>query len=197
MLFGSHGNSSSGVRRNATFSERANTALANLQRNSYAMSVLRGRLESKLSHAASSTRASPDSPELAKMLELVKSGELLLNEMAAKVESARVLEEFMVILDAAAASVSEITVDMEKMVPTAEKALQEMHDAIIKTTIGEPHSAEQEKERQNIMQEAATAGASDSLEQVASLEKQGQAGLAETRDDPTPDAGREEEPLPA
>lgn len=205
MLFGSYGNSNSGIKKNATFSERANMALASLKRNSYAMGMLRSKLESKISQAIASQRPGQDSQELTKMLELIKGGELLLDELSTKVESARILEEFIVILDSAAMSVSEITGDMEKMVPTAERALQEMHDAIIKTTMGGPSSQEQESERQHIMEEAATASISERLPEMppglaktaANVIKDAQTASSSASDCKNPNERQEEQPLPA
>jgi hypothetical protein len=68
----------------------------------------------------------------------VKNGEMILHEMSEKIESARFLEEFAVIMDSAASSVHEIKDDLEQMVPAAEAALEEMHDAISKVSTGLP-----------------------------------------------------------
>lgn len=78
--------------------------------------------------------------ELGRLLELVKNGELILKEMSDKVESARFLEEFVQIINGAAESVSEIREDVEELVPIAEAALTEMHDAIthVSTVLSEP-----------------------------------------------------------
>lgn len=156
MLFGS--NSNVNVRKKgASFTERANLALSSLQRNAYAMSVLRSRLEAKVNQALSSPKGAIDSQDLTKMLELVKNGESVLDELSSKVESAKLLEDFIVILDSAAESVREITTDMEKMVPAAEVALQEIHDTILRTTMGT--SSEQEIESKNILDDASAASA--------------------------------------
>ena len=154
---------SSSKGRSGSFSERANMAVSSLQRNAYAMSVLRSRLESKIANALSTgnARQGPDSQELSKMLELVRNGETVLNELATKVDSARFLEEFVAILDSASASVSAITEDMEKLVPAAETALQELHDTIVRTTSTMNPSPEQEKEGEGILAEAADAAAAE------------------------------------
>jgi hypothetical protein len=74
--------------------------------------------------------------ELTQVFELVKNGEMILHEMSEKIESARFLEEFVVIMDSAALSVNEIKGDLEQMVPAAEAALEEMHDAVSKVSMG-------------------------------------------------------------
>jgi len=68
----------------------------------------------------------------------VKNGEMILHEMLEKIESARYLEEFAVIMNSAASSVQEIKEDLEQMVPAAEAALEEMHDAISRASTGIP-----------------------------------------------------------
>lgn len=125
-------------KKNASMKERANAALASLQRNAYAMGILRSRLESRINFALNQKGGAEGCQELTRVLELVKNGEMILHEMSVKVESARFLEEFAVIMDSAASSVSEIKDDLERMVPAAEAALEEMHDAISKVSTGLP-----------------------------------------------------------
>jgi hypothetical protein len=110
--------------------DRANAALGNLQRKAYAMSLLRSRIESRINILLSNGTNPDGVQELTRMLELVKNGELILKEVSDKVESARFLEEFVQIINGAAESVSEIKDDVEELVPMAEAALSEMHDAI-------------------------------------------------------------------
>ncbi|MGI0020190.1 MAG: hypothetical protein ACREAY_06945 [Nitrososphaera sp.] len=145
-------------RKDATIRERATVALANLQRNAYAMSMLRGRLESRINFILSGAGKGGEYQEMARVLELVKNSELILNELSGKVESARFLEEFITIIDSAASSVSGIKGDVENLVPIAENALLEMHDAIANISGGlyaEPGHAE----AQQILDEAAAAPA--------------------------------------
>src|SRR4051812_31569127 len=119
--------------------ERAGAALASLQRNAYAMSMLRSRLESRANFLLKEEGGdSGGYKDLSRVLELVKNGELILSDMAEKIESARFLEEFIVIMDSAAASVSDIKDDMEQLVPVAEAALEELQDAIAKVSVGLP-----------------------------------------------------------
>ncbi|AFU57508.1 MAG: hypothetical protein QXX64_02110 [Nitrososphaera sp.] len=131
---------------NASIKERANAALASLQRNAYAMGMLRSRLESRINFTLNEKGSTESCQELTRVLELVKNGEMILHEMSEKIESARFLEEFVMIMDSAASSVSEIKDDIEQMMPAAEAALEEMHDAISKVSSGLPADLRQEIE---------------------------------------------------
>lgn len=110
--------------------ERANATFSSLQRNSYAMSILRSKLESRINFIKDSGGQIDSCQELTRMLDLVKNGELILKEMSEKVESARFLEEFIQIIDSAAASFGEIKGDIEQLAPMAEAALNEMHETL-------------------------------------------------------------------
>jgi hypothetical protein len=110
--------------------ERAIAVLAGLQRNSAAMNALRSNLESKISHTMGKGGSAESCQELTRILVLVKNGEMILNELTLKAESARFLEEFVQIIDSASASFGEIKHDLQELVPVAEAALSEMHDAI-------------------------------------------------------------------
>src|SRR5688500_9840515 len=149
--------------------ERANAALASLQRNAYAMGMLRSRLESRINYALNQKGA--DCQELGRVLELVKNGEMILHEMSEKIESARFLEEFAVIMDSAASSVSDIKDDLERMVPAAEAALEEMHEAISKVSTGIPAELRQEIEP-GILAEVAAAIAEGKAHAPAQEEKE-------------------------
>ncbi len=123
-------------KKNASMKERANAALASLQRNAYAMGILRSKLESRINFALNQKGGAEGCPELTRVLELVKNGEMILHEMSEKIETARFLEEFVVIMDSAASSVRDIKEDLGQMVPAAEAALEEIHDAISRVSMG-------------------------------------------------------------
>ncbi|HXV45343.1 MAG TPA: hypothetical protein VD736_01585 [Nitrososphaera sp.] len=131
-------------KKNASIKERANAALASLQRNAYAMGMLRARLESRINFILNKGGRTEGYEELSRVLELVKNGELILHEMSEKIESAKFLEEFVMIMDSAASSVSAIKGDLEQMVPAAEAALEEMHEAISRVSTGIPGELRQE-----------------------------------------------------
>ncbi len=123
------------------------------------MGMLRSRLESRINFALNEKKggSAESCQELTRVLELVKNGELILHEMSEKIESARFLEEFVMIMDSAASSVSEIKDDIEQMVPVAEAALEEMHDAISKVSSGLPADLRQEIEPAILAEAAAAA----------------------------------------
>jgi hypothetical protein len=123
-------------KRNISIKERANAALASLQQNSYAMSMLRFSLESRINFIVNDKGNSEGYQELTRVLELVKNGELMLNMISERIESARYLDEFIMIIDNAALSISDIRNDLEQIVPAAEAALSEMHDAIAEVSTG-------------------------------------------------------------
>ncbi len=160
-------------RKDSTLRERATVALANLQRNSYAMTMLRSRIESRMNFILKGG-SSEEYQELARVLELVKNGELILNELSGKVEAARFLEEFVAIIDGAAESVSEIKVDVEHLVPLAESAIAEMSDALSKISGGiyaEP-GLEHAEIQQKIIAEATAAAEARVPAEAAPAEKQ-------------------------
>jgi hypothetical protein len=164
-------------RKDSTLRERATVALANLQRNSYAMGMLRARIESRMDFIMKGG-SNDEYQELARVLELVKNGELILNELSGKVEAARFLEEFIMIIDGTADSVSAIKGDVEHLVPLAENAIAEMSDALSKISGGlyEPEPVHAEIQ-QNIIAEAA-AEAEARVQQKAEPEKEREAELA-------------------
>jgi hypothetical protein len=110
--------------------ERAIAVLAGLQRNATAMNVLRSNLESRINHTIGKGGNTESCKELTRILDLVKNGEMILSELTLKAESARFLEEFIRIIDSASTSFGEIKHDLQELVPVAEAALSEMHDAI-------------------------------------------------------------------
>jgi hypothetical protein len=123
-------------KRNTSISERANAALATLRQNCHAMSMLRFRLESRTNFILNDKGNTESHQELSRVLELVKNGELILNVISERIESARYLDEFIMIIDNAALSISDIRNDLEQIVPAAETALLEMHDAIAELSTG-------------------------------------------------------------
>jgi hypothetical protein len=78
--------------------ERANSALAILQQNARAMNILRSSLESRMNLIISNKESTEDYEELARVLDLVKKGELVLNAISDRKESAQYLEEFITII---------------------------------------------------------------------------------------------------
>lgn len=119
------------LRKAGTSTDRANAALSSLQRTASALGMLRSRIEARIG-------SGPDAggtPDLNRVLELVKNAQLMLKEMSARAESARFLEEFIRIISGASASVGEIQGEVKELVPMAEAALAEMHSAISDVSI--------------------------------------------------------------
>jgi hypothetical protein len=73
------------------------------------------------------------------------------------------LEEFINIINSAAASVSEVKDDMEKVVPSAERALDQILDTIVKCSFARSDS-DIETQQQQLMVEAAEAATSATAE---------------------------------
>jgi hypothetical protein len=155
-------------KKNLAMKERANTALTNLQRSAYAMGMLRSRLESRIDFILNENGGTKSESyhELAKVLKLVKNGEVMLNDLSEKIESTCFLEEFIAILDGAAASVHEIKNDIEQIMPLAEATLQELHDAISKVSVDMPPELREEIE-QAILAEVSAAVANDKEKNTA------------------------------
>jgi hypothetical protein len=120
----------------ASIKERANAALASLQQNANAMNMLRSRLETRINFILNDKGKTEGYQELTRVLELVKNGQLILNVICERIESARYLHEFIMIIDNAALSISDMKNDIEQMLPAAEAALLEMHAAIAKVSTG-------------------------------------------------------------
>jgi hypothetical protein len=175
-------------KKNTTMKERASAALVSLQRNAYAMSMLRSRLESRADFLLKEDGGNNGAyMELSRVLELVKNGELILNEMSEKIESARFLEEFILIMDSAAESVSGIKDDIEQLVPVAEMALEEMQDAIAKVSVGIPAELRQEMEPEILAQVSAAIASENATAELAT------AGVEAKRQAPAPRAEKVEE----
>ena len=62
--------------------ERANSALVMLQQNARAMNILRSSLESRMDLIISNKESTEDYEELARVLDVVKKGELVLNAIS-------------------------------------------------------------------------------------------------------------------
>ncbi len=166
-------------KKNGSVKERANAALASLQRNAYAMGILRSRLESRINFILSANSKSESCQEMTRMLELVKNGEMILHEMSEKIESTRYLEDFIMIIEGAASSVSEIKDDIGQMVPAAEAALEEIHHAISKLSGGHAVDLRHEIEPA-ILAEVTVALAAGNVNSIRDEVKE-EAGLAQEK----------------
>jgi hypothetical protein len=121
--------------RNASIKERENSALATVQHNTYAMNILRSRLESRINFIISNKGKTEHYQELAWMLELVEKGELILNLISDRMESVQYFDEFITIISNVSSSMSEVKDNVEQTVEAAEASLSELHDAISKVSM--------------------------------------------------------------
>jgi hypothetical protein len=94
--------------------ERDNSALGTLQQNARAMNILRSSLESRMNLIISNKGSTEDYEELARVLDLVKKGELVLNAISDRTESAQYLDEFITIIDNAVLYMGEVRNDIDK-----------------------------------------------------------------------------------
>ena len=116
--------------------ERANSALAMLQQNARAMNILRSSLESRMNLIISNKESTEDYEELARARDLVKKGELVLNAISDRKESAQYLEEFITIINNAALSMGEVRNDIDDTIAVAGALLSQLHEATSKAPTG-------------------------------------------------------------
>jgi hypothetical protein len=116
--------------------ERDNSALATLQQNAPAMNILRSSLESRRNLIISNKGSSEDYEELARVLDLVKKGELVLDAISDRKESAQYLDEFITIINNAALYMGEVRDDIDNTIVVAGALLSQLHDAIFKVPTG-------------------------------------------------------------
>ncbi|HVD21143.1 MAG TPA: hypothetical protein VNB95_04305, partial [Nitrososphaera sp.] len=109
---------------------RANSALAMLQQNARAMNILLSSLESRMDLIISNKGSTVDYEELARVLDLMKKGELVLNAISYMEESAQYLEEFITIINNAALSMGEVRNGIDDTIAVAGAFLSQLHDAI-------------------------------------------------------------------
>jgi hypothetical protein len=123
-------------KNNISIKERADSALATLQQNARAMNILRSSLESRMNFIISNIGNTQDYQELAWVLDLVKKGEMVLNAISDRKESAQYLEEFITIINKAALSMGEVRNDIDDTIVLAGALLSQLQDAISKVPTG-------------------------------------------------------------
>jgi hypothetical protein len=116
--------------------ERDNSALGTLQQNARAMNILRSSLESRMNLIISNKGSTEDYEELARVLDLVKKGELVLNAISDRTESAQYLDEFITIIDNAVLYMGEVRNDIDNTIVVAGALLSQLHYAISKVPTG-------------------------------------------------------------
>jgi hypothetical protein len=123
-------------KKTTSVKERDNSALATLQQNAPAMNILRSSLESRRNLIISNKGSTEDYEELARVLDLVKKGELVLDAISDRKESAQYLDEFITIINNAALYMGEVRNDIDNTIVVAEALLSQLHYAISKVPTG-------------------------------------------------------------
>jgi hypothetical protein len=127
--------------------ERTYQAMSDLETEIKTMHSLRNRLQSTVNDALTSAMKS-DNNELAthyieeyddlmNLLKIVKSAEILLQNLSVKIDSARYLQELVAILDNATISLRVIKSDISRVVPAIDTTLDKISNSIteIKTDL--------------------------------------------------------------
>jgi hypothetical protein len=120
--------------------ERTYQAISDLETEIKAVHSLRNRLQSTVNDTLASAIRSDDKEmanryieeydDLVNLLNIVKSGEILLQNLSVKVDSARYLHEFIVILNSAMMSLRVIKSDISRIVPTIDTTLDTIGNSI-------------------------------------------------------------------
>jgi valyl-tRNA synthetase len=128
------------LKKDIELKERTFQAISDLETEIKAMHSLRSRLQSTVNDALTSAMKS-DNKELAthyieeyddlvSLLNIVKSAEMLLQNLSVKIDSARYLNEFVVILETAMSSLRVIKSDISRIVPEVDNTLDTISNSI-------------------------------------------------------------------
>ncbi|HLE34995.1 MAG TPA: hypothetical protein VI698_03805 [Nitrososphaerales archaeon] len=128
------------LKKDIDLKERTYQAMSDLETEIKAMHSLRSRLQSTVNDTLTSAMKS-DNKELAthyieeyddlvNLLNIVKSAEMLLQNLSVKIDSARYLNEFVVILETAMVSLRVIKSDISRIVPAVDNTLDTISNSI-------------------------------------------------------------------
>jgi hypothetical protein len=123
-------------KKNTLVKGRPNSALATLQQNARAMNILGSSLESRMNLIISNKGSIEEYQDLARVLDLVKKAEMVLNAISDRKESAQYLEEFITIINNVALSMGEVSNDIDDTIVVAGALLSQLHGAISKLSTG-------------------------------------------------------------
>lgn len=188
-------------KRHTDLKERTCQAISDLETEIKAMYSLRSRLQSSVNDALASamssydkeqaTRKIEDYDELANLLNIVRSAEMLLQNLSVKIDSTRYLQELVTILDRAMVSLRVIKSDISGIVPAIDTTLDMITNSIVEIRT-DLKIEEEEISVQNNGSELPAVIAEVAIE-LPSLEKQGKPASAAT----IPDTRTEEVPCSA
>lgn len=121
--------------------ERTFQAISNLETEIKAMHSLHSRLQTDVNNSLLAAMKSDNKEaavqhleeynDLVHLLNIVKSAEMLLQNLSVKIDSARYLQEFVTILDGAMHSVRVIKTDISRVVPIVDSSLDRISNSII------------------------------------------------------------------
>ncbi len=120
-------------RKDIDLKDKTYQAMSDLETEIKAMHSLRNRLQCTVNDALASTMRSENKElalqsveqhdDLVYMLDIVKSAEILLQNLSVKIDSARYLQEFVSILDRAMTSLHIVKSDISRIVPAIDTKL--------------------------------------------------------------------------
>lgn len=129
------------LKKDVDLKERTVQAISDLETEIKAMHSLRNRLQTnvndslleamKSDNKEMATRYIDEYNDLVNLLDIVKSAEMLLQNLSVKIDSARYLQQLVAILDSAMRSVRVIKSDISRIVPAVDSTLDRISSSII------------------------------------------------------------------
>lgn len=127
------------LKKDMDLKERTVQAMYNLEIEIKAMHSLRNRLQKNVNDSLleavksdeSTTHYLDEYDDLIMLLNIVKSAEMLLQNLSVKIDSTQYLQEFVNILDSAMRSVYTIKSDISRIVPVVDSTLDRINNSIM------------------------------------------------------------------
>jgi len=129
------------LKKGIDLKERTYQAMSDLETEIKAMHSLRNRLQSTVNDALTFAMKSDNKElathyieqydDLAYMLNIVKSAEMLLQNLSVKIDSTRYLQEFVSILDKAMISLRVVKSDISRIVPAIDTTLDTISNSMV------------------------------------------------------------------
>ena len=129
------------TKKSIDLKERTFQAISDLETEIKSMHSLRSRLQSNVNDVLLSAMKSDNKElathyieeydDLANLLNIVRSAELLLQNLSVKIDSTRYLQELVTILDSAMGSLRVIKADISRIVPAIDSRLNTISSSII------------------------------------------------------------------
>ena len=129
------------LKKDVDLKERTVQAISDLETEIKAMHSLRNRLQTNVNDSLLEamksdnkemvTRYIDEYNDLVNLLDIVKSAEMLLQNLSVKIDSARYLQQLVAILDSAMRSVRVIKSDISRIVPAVDSTLDRISSTIV------------------------------------------------------------------